>query len=94
MDVPDSMNTILFATKQPGSWENFYENYNLLLGSDIQDLLLEAMAVTIMFQQPEPEATRVFTDDLAPIEWVTNKIVIDFFLEGNWEDLRWNIKRT
>ena len=39
-------------------------------------------------QQPEPEATRVFTDDLAPIEWVTNKIVIDFFLEGNWEDLR------
>lgn len=88
MDVPDSMNTILFATKQPGSWENFYENYNLLLGSDIQDLLLEAMAVTIMFQQPEPEVTRVFTDDLAPIEWVTNKIVIDFFLEGNWEDLR------
>jgi hypothetical protein len=25
---PDSFNTILFATKQPGSWENFYENYN------------------------------------------------------------------
>ncbi|MFA7407342.1 MAG: fused MFS/spermidine synthase [Anaerolineaceae bacterium] len=88
MDVPDSLNTILFATKQPGSWENLYENYNLLLGSDIHHLLLEAMTETIISKQPEPEVTRVFTDDLAPIEWVTNKIVIDFFLEGNWEDLR------
>lgn len=86
MDIPDSFNTILFATKQPGNWENLYENYNILLGSDVHPLLLEAMAMTITNRQPTPEITRVFTDDLAPIEWLTNKIVVDYFLSGGLED--------
>jgi len=88
MDIPESFNTILFATKQPGSWENFYENYNTLLGSDVHSLLLEAMAMTISFRQSDPEITRVFTDDLAPIEWLTNKIVVDYFLAGGLEDFQ------
>jgi predicted membrane-bound spermidine synthase len=88
MDVPESFNTILFATKQPGSWENFYENYNALLSFNVHSLLLEAMAMTITFRQPMPETTRVFTDDLAPIEWLTNKIVVDYFLAGGLEDFQ------
>lgn len=88
MDIPDSFNTILFATKQPGSWENFYANYNDLLNSDVHSLLLEAMATTITFRQPTPEWTRVYTDDLAPIEWVTNKIVYDYFLSGGLVDFQ------
>ncbi|MFU8826197.1 MAG: spermidine synthase [Brevefilum sp.] len=88
MDIPESFNTILFATKQPGNWENFYANYNALIGSGVHSLLLEAMAVTISNRQPEPETTRVFTDDLAPIEWLTNKIVVDYFLAGGLEDFQ------
>jgi spermidine synthase len=88
MDVPDSFNTILFATRQPGSWDNFIENYNTLLGSDVHPLLLEAMAMTIVARQPTPERTRIFTDDLAPIEWLTNKIVVDYFLAGGLEELK------
>ena len=82
MDIPDSYNTILFASKQPGSWDNFLVNYQHLLESDPHPLLLEAMAMTITFRQPTPELTRVYTDDLAPIEWLTNKIVVDYFLSG------------
>ena len=86
MDIPNSFNTILFATKQPGSWENFYQNYNALMGTDVHTLLLEAMAMTITYRQPIPETTRVFTDDRAPIEWLTNKIVVDYFLSGGLEN--------
>jgi hypothetical protein len=46
------------------------------------------MAMTITNRQPTPEITRVFTDDLAPIEWLTNKIVVDYFLSGGLEDLQ------
>lgn len=86
MDIPDSFNTILFATKHPGSWENFYANYSYLQQADVHSLLLDAMAMTIYSRQPTPEMTRVFTDDLAPIEWLTNKIVVDYFLSGGLDD--------
>jgi len=88
MDIPNSFNTILFASKQPGSWENFYANYTDLVQSEAHPLLLDAMAVTIYSRQPTPEMTRVFTDDLAPIEWLTNKIVVDYFLAGGLEDFQ------
>lgn len=88
MDVPDSYNTILFATKQPGSWDNFMANYVNLSQGNVHSLLLEAMAMTVRFRQPTPEMTRVYTDDLAPIEWLTNKIVVDFMLSGGLEELQ------
>lgn len=87
MDVPDSFNTILFATKRPGSWENFSLNYAALVESSAHSLLLEAMAMTITYQQPPPKRTQVYTDDRAPIEWLTNKIVLDFVLSGETEAL-------
>jgi spermidine synthase len=88
MDVPDSFNTILFATKQPGSWDYLMANYSALIATDVDPLLLEAMTMTITFRQPTPKMTRVYTDDLAPIEWLTNKIVVDYFLTGGLEDLQ------
>ena len=89
MDVPNSFNTILFATRQPGSWDNLWENYaNISSAEDVDPLLLEAMATTLMSAQPEPEMTRIYTDDKAPIEWVTNKIVMDFILGGDLGDLQ------
>ncbi len=88
MDIPGSFNTILFASRQPGSWDNLWANYNALWDSDAPTLLLEAMTMTLTGQQPEPEMTRVYTDDRAPIEWVTNKIVLDFILGGGTEELQ------
>jgi spermidine synthase len=88
MDVPGSFNSILFATRQPGSWDNFWANYTELVQSDAPELLLEAMTTTLTYQQPAPETTRVYTDDRTPIEWVTNKIVVDFILAGGTEDMQ------
>ncbi len=88
MDIPGSFNTILFATRQPGSWDNLWVNYNALWDSDAPSLLLEAMTMTLTTQQPEPTMTRVYTDDKAPIEWVTNKIVLDFILGGGTEEMQ------
>jgi spermidine synthase len=88
IDIPGSFNTILFATRQPGSWDNLWVNYNALWDSNASSLLLEAMTMTLTEQQPEPEMTRVYTDDRAPIEWVTNKIVVDFILGGGTEDMQ------
>lgn len=88
MDLPNSFNTILFATRQPGSWENLYNNYWYLTEAEGHPLLLEAMTLTINYQQPQPDLTRVYTDDRSPIEWLTNKIVLDFILTGGAEGLQ------
>lgn len=38
--------------------------------------------------QPGYETTLVFTDDRAPIEWLTNNLVINFILHGEVESLQ------
>ena len=88
MDIPESFNTILFATKQPGSWENFLKNYGMLAESSTSSLLIEAMTMTYMNQRSPIEHTQVYTDDRAPIEWLTNMIVVDFILSGGAKDLQ------
>jgi len=88
MDIPESFNTILFATKQPGSWDNFLQNYNIIYDSQVASLLKEAMTVTYMNRKPPIEQTQVYTDDRAPIEWLTNKIVVDFILSGGASELQ------
>ena len=35
--------------------------------------------------QPTPAGGMVFTDDLAPIEWITNDMVLRFILGGGVE---------
>jgi spermidine synthase len=83
MDVPDSFNSILFATKQPTTFNNFLLNYDTLLNAgDSHPLLLEAMSTTITHIQPSPQSDTVFTDDLAPIEWLTNSLILTYLLGG------------
>jgi hypothetical protein len=88
MDIPGSFNTMLFATKQQGSWDDFLMNYNMLYDSQAAPLLLEVMGVTYMNRQPPFEHTQIYTDDRAPIELLTNKIVVDFILSGSAEELQ------
>jgi spermidine synthase len=89
MDVPDSFNSIIFATQQPTSTENLFINLFELSGrDDIHPLLIESLQVTALNLQPMPEPSTVFTDDLAPIEWITNNMVLRFMLYGDMEVLQ------
>ncbi len=88
-DLSDSFNTLLFATKQETDLQNFLENY-LQLKNDpaTPPLLLDVMASTYDGLRELPESSTVFTDDLAPVERLTNSIIVNFILSGGVEELQ------
>lgn len=89
MDIPGTLNTMIFATKQPTSREAFFDNMLRVSQDDTLDpLLITTMASTYANLQPGYTATTVFTDDLAPIEWIVNNMVVNFVLEGGLEYLQ------
>lgn len=89
MDLPDSFNTILFATRQPTKTENFVANFIALDQSgSAPALLMKAMGSTLVNLRATPDPSRVFTDDLAPIEWITNSMVINFITTGGAKSLK------
>jgi spermidine synthase len=81
-DVPFSMNSILFATVQPTSIQNFLDNYKALKTSGAPLELLTVLEWTIQNLQPTPAGGMVYTDDRAPIELLTNAMVVQFVLSG------------
>jgi spermidine synthase len=87
MDVPNSFNSIIFATKTPTMESNLIENINYLAQQEppIHELLQYAMATAYMNLQPAPASTLVFTDDKAPVEWITNNMVINFLFQETLE---------
>jgi spermidine synthase len=89
MDIPGTFNSILFATVQPTSQANLVQNLDALMPrSNIDPLLVETLQITAANFQPSPERGIVFTDDKAPIELITNQIVLDFLLSGDTEILQ------
>lgn len=89
MDLPGSFNSILFATVQPTRVENFAANYLALQKrAGLNPLLIETMQTTLASLQPPPAKGQVFTDDLDPIEWVTNRLVLDFLFSGDVEKMQ------
>lgn len=89
MDVPGTFNSIVYATKQPTKAENLSLNlFELSENGDVSPLLIEALQVSALNLQPTPDETLVFTDDKAPIEWITNNMVLRFLLYGDKEVLQ------
>ena len=89
MDVPDTFNSIIYATTQSTSADNLYINFiELSDRADVRPLLIESLQITALNLQPIPESTTVFTDDLAPVEWITNNMVLRFMLFGDMEILQ------
>ena len=89
MDIPGTLNTMIFATKQPTKPEDFAGNLvSLSRDPDVHPLLINAMQVTFANIKPSYETTAVFTDDRAPIEWIVNDMVIRFVLDGNLENIQ------
>ncbi|MBI5955126.1 MAG: fused MFS/spermidine synthase [Chloroflexi bacterium] len=89
MDIPGTLNTMIFATKQPTARDDFTVNL-VALGSDptTHPLLVTAMSATFANFKDGYETATVFTDDLAPIEWIVNDMVVSFVLQGGLEFLQ------
>ena len=89
MDVPETFNSVIYATKQTTTEEYLYANlFEMSQTRDVHPLLIEAMKITALNFQPISEPGTVFTDDLAPIEWITNNMVLRFMLFGDMEILQ------
>ena len=89
MDIPDTFNSIIYATAQPTDITNLY--YNLLYlytRQDVQPLLIHAIEKAVINQQPVPQTETVFTDDRAPVEWITNSLVLNFVFSKDMENLK------
>ncbi len=89
MNIPNSLNSMIFATKQVTAPENFSANLVRLAGdANINPLLITTMSSTFVNLQDGYTTTTVFTDDLAPIEWIVNNMVVSFVLDGGLEFLQ------
>ena len=89
MDIPGTLNTMIFATRQPTSSANFAANLTRLAqDTSLNPLLVTTMASTVANMKPGYETTTVFTDDLAPIEWIVNRMVVSFVLQGGLQYLQ------
>jgi predicted membrane-bound spermidine synthase len=89
VDIPGSLNTMIFATKQATRPEDFTANL-VALSNDpsASPLLIHSMQVTFSGLKTGYETTTVFTDDHAPIEWIVNDMVIRFIMGGGTEYLQ------
>ncbi len=89
VDVPESYNSMVYATVQPTDISNLHENFDQLnQQNDVHPLLLNSIQWAVYFQQPTPPQNVVYTDDWAPIEWITNNMVLNFVLFGDVEDIQ------
>ncbi|MBC8503833.1 MAG: fused MFS/spermidine synthase [Anaerolineales bacterium] len=98
MDIPDTFNSIIYATVQPTLISDLHENFQIYFArTDAHPLLLESLQRAIAFMQPNPcdaqagqpaDGCIVFTDDLAPIEWITNNMILNYVFFGGIEELQ------
>ncbi|HEX8990336.1 MAG TPA: fused MFS/spermidine synthase, partial [Anaerolineales bacterium] len=83
MDIPGTLNTMIFATKQPTKASDLAVNLAIMAHDPkANPLLLSAIATSFANMKPGYETTEVFTDDRAPIEWIVNDMVVRFTLSG------------
>ena len=81
MDVPGSYNSMIYATVQPTRWENLEINLGYLMTREAPDpTLVTAIEIALRNQRPLPEGGQIFTDDKAPIEQITNQMVLNSIL--------------
>ncbi len=88
MDIPNTFNSILYATVQPTTLDDVHANYvSLLERGDAHPVLMDALQRAILYMQPTPDSEMVFTDDLAPIEWITNNMILSY-MAGGMDELK------
>jgi predicted membrane-bound spermidine synthase len=77
IDLPNTFNAILVATVAPSSPDNLRANLALLN----HPLLREVISDAIWNLRPTAPGPTVFTDDKAPVEQLTNSIVLRFLAQ-------------
>ncbi len=89
VDIPGTLNSIIYASRQPTSVNNLAQNYQELVAqTDTHPLLLESLGIAVSNMQPAPPPAQVFTDDVAPVEWITNSMVLSFLFDNGMEVVR------
>lgn len=86
MDVPNSINTILVATRQPTVPENLAANLALIDQAQYP-LLWQVLNDGVAALQPLETSDVLFTDDRAPVETMVNEMTLEFLLSGEAESL-------
>jgi len=89
VDLPNTLNSVIFATRMKSDQQNLLENYIRLTEMEkIPDVLLTALGTAIMNIQSPPSDGLVLTDDHAPVEWIVNAMLFDLFLNEDIEVLQ------
>lgn len=89
VDIPGTLNSMVYATMQPTTREDLFANLTRLSADpSAHPLLTQTLFSACTNLQPGYQTTMVFTDDRAPIEWLTNNLVINFILHGDVESLQ------
>ncbi|HJW84533.1 MAG TPA: fused MFS/spermidine synthase [Anaerolineae bacterium] len=76
-DVPNTFNTAVYATAQPTSPDNLRANLDAMTHPLVQNAARRAL---LSLRKPSPGGT-IFTDDRAPVEQITNSIMVNYLLE-------------
>ncbi|MFH2039457.1 MAG: fused MFS/spermidine synthase [Chloroflexota bacterium] len=89
MDIPGTFNSMIYATRQPTQKGNLNTNMvRLAISQGVDPLLVTSIYETWGNLQPTPINSIIFTDDLAPIEWITNNMVLNYVLFGDVENIQ------
>jgi predicted membrane-bound spermidine synthase len=89
MDIPDTFNTMIYATAQKTEQEYLAENLSYLASQpDTNPLLLQVLQLCMLNLKPVGQGGLVFSDDLSQIEWITNNMVLNYVFSGEIEELQ------
>jgi spermidine synthase len=80
VDVPDTFNSIVYATVERSSAANLYANLDTLESEMPDSLLADVVRRAATNLRPLPSGGMVFTDDHAPVERLVDSIVINYVL--------------
>lgn len=89
IDVPNTFNTILIASHQPTTVEMFDQNAAAITANpEVHPALVEVIQLVSANRVPVAFSEVIFTDDLAPIEFLVDSLVLNFLMGGELEQLQ------
>ncbi|MGF1506288.1 MAG: spermidine synthase [Anaerolineae bacterium] len=86
VDVPNTFNSLVYATRQPTSADNLQANLNAL-SEDGDPLLRASLRLAYENLQPVEPGDIVLTDDHAPVEGIVHRLVLEYIVAGGTEDI-------
>lgn len=89
VDIPETFNSMIYATLQDTDPRNIIANYSYLIKDPASNpFVIQTLQIAIANLKTGFELGMVFTDDRAPLEWITNNMILHFISEGGTEKLQ------